>query len=227
MFQVRLDVCIFVGLAILQYSKLHMNRYHYECLDKYIPRLDYQMINMDTDSSYVALAGDLNSLVKPELLEDFLQEYDRWYVQPYCPKHKADFAESVRRGTSWNTTNVCCTNYQTWDSRTPGKFKVEFQGSVICALNAKTYICQKNATQTEHAQTKLSSKGLSKKTNTLTVADYANVLNNCTPVRGINTGFLRKNNKTFTYTQMKTGLTYFYSKRKVLPDGVSTTHLDI
>ena len=35
-FQIKLDVCIFVGLSILQYSKLHMNRYHYECLDRLV-----------------------------------------------------------------------------------------------------------------------------------------------------------------------------------------------
>ena len=30
-----------------------------------------------------------------------------------------------------------------------------------------------------------------------------------------------------TYTQYKKGMTFFYAKRKVLPDIVSTTHLDI
>ena len=182
---------------------------------------------MDTDSSYVALAGPLHSLVPDSLLEEFLDNYDRWYVQPFCPDHKEAFKCCVRRREEWSTTNECCRVYQLWDSRTPGKFKVEFQGSVICALNAKTYICHKEGSDQTQSATKLSSKGLSKRTNRLTVEDYKKVLADRTPVRGINTGFVRKNNTTYTYKQIKTGLTYFYCKRRVLPDGVSTTHIGI
>ena len=43
-----------------------------------------------------------------------------------------------------------------------------------------------------------------------------------------NAGFTRDNRRTIkTYTQTKKGLGYFYEKRKVKLDGVSTTHLDI
>ena len=42
-----------------------------------------------------------------------------------------------------------------------------------------------------------------------------------------NAGFYRDGLETKTYTQVKKGLGYFYAKRKVLSDGVSTTHLDI
>ena len=46
-----------------------------------------------------------------------------------------------------------------------------------------------------------------------------------------NAGFITKNTqdgpKIETYTQSKRGLSYFYAKRKVMEDGISTTHLDI
>ena len=43
-----------------------------------------------------------------------------------------------------------------------------------------------------------------------------------------NAGFIRdKAGIIQTYTQYKKGMTFFYAKRKVLPDNVSTTHLDI
>ena len=42
-----------------------------------------------------------------------------------------------------------------------------------------------------------------------------------------NAGFIMDGLETRTYTQVKKGLNYFYSKRKVLADGISTTHLDI
>ena len=42
-----------------------------------------------------------------------------------------------------------------------------------------------------------------------------------------NAGFIREGTDILTYTQRKKGLNYFYAKRIVLDDGVSTTHLDI
>ena len=47
------------------------------------------------------------------------------------------------------------------------------------------------------------------------------------------TGFIMENHSITgqpcikTYPQTKQGLSYFYAKRKILSDGVSTTHLDI
>ena len=40
-------------------------------------------------------------------------------------------------------------------------------------------------------------------------------------------GFKVRNNGVCTYRQMRNGFTYFYCKRKVLSDGVSTQPLDI
>ena len=183
------------------------------------------MINMDTDSSYVALSGPLLDVVRRDRVHEFLRVYGKWYVQPYCPRHAEDFANAVLAKRVWRG-EACCEDYRRWDSRTPGKFKVEFEGDVICALNAKTYLCQARSDD-QPPKTKLSSKGLSKRTNSLSLQDYKSVLFSGQPKSGINTGFIRKNNRTYTYSQIRTGLTYFYSKRKVLPDGVSTTHLDI
>ena len=42
-----------------------------------------------------------------------------------------------------------------------------------------------------------------------------------------NAGFIRDGLETRTYLQTKKGLNYWYVKRKVLEDGVTTTHLDI
>ena len=42
-----------------------------------------------------------------------------------------------------------------------------------------------------------------------------------------NAGFIRDGLETRTYLQTKRGLNYWYVKRKVLDDGVTTTHLDI
>ena len=42
-----------------------------------------------------------------------------------------------------------------------------------------------------------------------------------------NAGFIKDGATIKTYTQKKKGMGYFYAKRKVLDDGISTTHLDI
>ena len=42
-----------------------------------------------------------------------------------------------------------------------------------------------------------------------------------------NRGFVYKGNKMMTYCQSKEGLKYFYAKRIVLDDGLSTTYLNL
>ena len=44
---------------------------------------------------------------------------------------------------------------------------------------------------------------------------------------GVNTGFRVVDNGISTYSQTRHAFTYFYPKRKVLSDNVSTTYLDI
>jgi len=47
-----MNIPVHIGFAVLQMAKLRMLEYHYDCLDEYVDRRDYQCINMDTDSSY-------------------------------------------------------------------------------------------------------------------------------------------------------------------------------
>ena len=44
---------------------------------------------------------------------------------------------------------------------------------------------------------------------------------------GVNRGFRVVNNTMYTYEQVRDAFSYFYPKRTVLADGVSTTPLDI
>ncbi len=54
-----------------------------------------------------------------------------------------------------------------------------------------------------------------------------NVLKTQESGSGTNRGFRVRDNAMFTYTQTRAGLSYFYPKRKVAADGVSTTPLDL
>jgi len=63
--------------------------------------------------------------------------------------------------------------------------------------------------------------------NVPTREQFLEVLNTKKSVTGVNRGFLKKDNHIFTYSQIRTGLTYGYGKRKVVGDGVSTLPIDL
>ena len=41
-----------------QYANLRMLQFYYDFLDKYLDRSGFQMCEMDTDSAYIAIAGE-------------------------------------------------------------------------------------------------------------------------------------------------------------------------
>ena len=47
-----------VGIAVYQLAKLRMLEFYYDFLDKFIDRRDFELIQMDTDSNYMAIAGE-------------------------------------------------------------------------------------------------------------------------------------------------------------------------
>ena len=115
---------------------------------------------------------------------------------------------------------------QQYDRRTPGKFKEEYRGIGMLCLNSTTYIIWK--TLDGLGEFKLSSKGVQERLNTLTPRDFINTLSTQVPKIIENTGLIRdKEDVIHTYTEQKQGNSYFYCNRKILPDNVSTTHLDI
>lgn len=116
-----------------------------------------------------------------------------------------------------------------YDMRTPGLFKVEWQGDKMICLCSKTYVAVNNEKEDgDKDKTKISCKGLSKKTNQLLYEHYAEVLRTGVSYTGTNIGFrplpMGQLNK---YVQKRDGLTNFYCKRRVLADGITTEALDL
>ena len=101
-------------------------------------------------------------------------------------------------------------------------FKLEWSGDGFVGLNAKTYYGWNNE---DYSKDKFSSKGINRSFK-LTKEDYLNVLKKKKIDPQKNKGFIFKDNKMH-YEMTKHGLTYFYCKRKLLDNGLSTTHLDI
>ena len=98
------------GIAVYQLAKLRMLEFYYDFLDKFCDRRDFELIQMDTDSFYMALsANDFDEIIKPEMKELYKEEKKNWLVTDEYSK------------------------------RVPGLFKPEFRGKRMIALTSKCY----------------------------------------------------------------------------------------
>ena len=192
-----MDLPVQIGHAVYQLAKLRMLQFYYDFLLKYVDPSDFQMCEMDTDSAYIAISSDsFDEIIKPSMRVEYEQNKPDWF-----PRN--DTLEHAR-----------------YDKRTPGLFKVEWEGDGIIALCSKTYYCF-------GATDKFSCKGVNKKQNDITKDTYLKVLLSKVAGNGVNKGFRVVQNGISTYSQIKNAFTYFYPKRKVLEDNVSTSCLDI
>ena len=197
-----------IGFFVYQYAKLRILQFYYQCLDAHLDRKDFQLMQMDTDSSYIALS------MEGEKMLDELQERENqrdepvWFPRTNTPEHIA------------------------WDKRTPWLFKLEWQGDGMVALCSKTYLGYDTAEE-EKAEAglpmdkntrKKSHKGVQKK-NVFGRQHFLDILKTQGQTAlgaGVNRGFRMIEGKMKTYSQVRDGLAYFYAKREVADDGVTT-----
>ena len=98
------------GIAIYQLAKLRMLEFYCEFLDKCLDWCNFKLIQVDTDSMYIAISGEFAKIVRPELQE----EYD------HCGK--AEFLSASK-----------------YHDKMLGLFKAEFQGMRMITLMSKCY----------------------------------------------------------------------------------------
>ena len=195
--KIKQNLPIHIGVAVYNLAKLKMLQFVYDFLYKYFDREKLQLIQMDTDSMYLALTEDnIEKILKPEMKEQYEKNKHLWFVT------------------------------KKEDKRTPGLFKIEFEGDSMVALCSKMYYCTKKKNNVKEKD-KLSCKGVSKKINNLSIKEYKQVLFTKKPLKALNKGFRMIDNKMRTYQVKKTGISPIYAKRRVLSDGVSTEPLDI
>jgi len=218
--QVRVAQPIQIGLAVYSYAKLKMLSFYYDFLDKYIDRADFEMIQMDTDSAYCAFSSEnIENLIKPELKEEYMRDKYNWF-----PSESNDIVTIPESGTD----QILHITRKQFDKRTPGLMKEEARLDFMIALCSKMYyggLLDENGNET--GKNKYSSKGLQHNHNVMTKDRYYDVLFNGVMDKGLNKGFQIVNNSVVTYELNKSGLTFQYDKRQVLPDGVSTIPLEI
>ena len=194
------------GIAVYQLAKLRMLEFYYDFLDKFCDRRDFELIQMDTDSFYMALsAEDFDDIIKPEIKELYKEEKKNWLVTDEYSK------------------------------RVPGLFKAEFQGKRMIALTSKCYFADNGGDREsgEAAGAKLgrnegikkfSCKGVSRRQNKMNWERYKNALFGSLD-KARNIGFRKRDNHIVTYEQSKLGLSAYYDKRIVHEDGIHTSCL--
>ena len=133
--KINLDLPIHLGVFILNYAKLRMLEFYYDCVDKYLSREDFEMVEMDTDSNYLGISAEnVEELIKPKCREEFENDKHNWFVTPLAPQGK----------------------------HTPGLFKVKFKGDKIIGLCSKSYCTELFPTENSPGQVKFSMKGVNK-----------------------------------------------------------------
>ena len=205
-----------IGLAVYYYAKLRMLNF-WVFINEMLDNDLYQLMEMDTDSLYIAFARDtIDECVKPSMLARWVSEKYDWFV--------SDDKENMRAFEGHQIS------HNQWDQRTPGLFKIEYDGTGMACLNSKVYTCWGAVNKKGELYTKTSCKSVQQRRNKVLKDDFLNILirNPSKPYIATNAGFRTDEHGTiYTYTQSKVGMSNFYAKREVLADGVSTTHLKI
>ena len=209
--KIRFNLPIQLGYHILQLAKLRMLQFRYDCLQNYCDVKDFEYLEMDTDSAYISTSA--------KTLEEIILPEKRKLLHHEKMGQCHDFHYTSEDGFF---PRECCKEHKAYDKRTPGLFKVEAQGKAMIALCSKTYILKNH-----NDKVKFSSKGLNKASLIEPFQSYQQVLHTGQTKSFTNQGFRTRDNTIYTYQQTKGGLSYFYCKRKVMPDGVHTEPLDI
>ena len=127
------------------------------------------------------------------------------------PGYEVQFKEEKKRWLAWDK----------WSNREPGLFKLEKEATSGIALCSKCYHMEDQAT----GKAKVSSKGVNKRQNEMRRERFERALAGDRDVV-VNRGFRMQDGSMYTYEQRKLGLSAYYDKRWVLPDGIHTEPLE-
>ena len=128
------------------------------------------------------------------------------------PGYETQFEEEKKRWLAWDK----------WSNREPGLFKLEKEGTHAIALCSKCYHIKDRAT----GQAKVSSKGVNKRQKRDACRAFR-----AGPCGRSGTWWSTEasecgDGSMYTYEQRKLGLSAYYDKRWVLPDGIHTEPLE-
>ena len=165
----------------------------------------FEVLEMDTDSLYLALAEKkLEDCIRPEMRTEWQRLQSNDYVDSFTADAVANFFP-----------RTCCVKHKQHDKREPGLFKEEFRCTEMLCLCSKTYCCYDVTSN----KLKFSSKNLNKRvlehSGDGPLEKYRRVLKEKVNVNSNNRRFRTNNQSVATYEKVKKGLSYFYAQRIV------------
>ena len=108
--KIKQNMPIQISSAVYQLAKLRILQFYYDFLDKFVSREDFQLIQMDTDSMYMAITDEnFEKLIKPEMKSDYNANRHLWF--PSISDEKVEFD---MKGKKYLTSK------KQYDKRTPG-----------------------------------------------------------------------------------------------------------
>ena len=127
------DLPIQIGLNVYLNSKLHMLKFFYLFLKKYIPDRHFELLEIDTDFIYFSISKEnLDDCVPTHLKAIYFRDKLKWLTSEVCPNHEETFIQRKLEGEKWDA-QPCCTTFELFDKRTLGKMKLEYEGdNQIC-----------------------------------------------------------------------------------------------
>ena len=181
---VKYTLPLHIGFFVYQYAKLRMLQFYYDFVDRYVERPLFQYCEMDTDSAYIALAGEsIDGLVRADRRAHYYRKNPNGFRPNVATNTKITVCARIA-GRPWTATESCCFARKAFDKRTPGLLKVERRGDGFIGLCSKTYYCFGDTD-------KYSTKGLSKRHNDIDNDTFLTVLKNRRSGGGFNRGFIR------------------------------------
>ena len=160
--KVVIDTPVIVANAVYSYAKLNLICF-WEFINKYLQNDCYEIMEIDTDSFYMALARDtIDECVKPELQKE-------WETEKYKFLTLQDDTLMQFNGHTISRKQ--------YDKRTPGKYKEEFNGIGMVCLNSKVYHIWAEEVDGKII-TKTSCKGVQKRRNELVRDDFLKIIEN-------------------------------------------------
>jgi len=85
-----------------------MLKFYYDFLLKFLSLDSFALIQMDTDSIYLALSKKtLYLAVKSDMRNEFEQKHTSWMCREYCDEHKLQYFQCMFNGQTWNPLDCC------------------------------------------------------------------------------------------------------------------------
>ena len=200
--QIKHNLSVQLDISVYLEAKIHIFKFFYHFLVKYILKKCYSLIESDADSLYFSISRDSSDdCVLQHFKEKYFREKRKYMPAECCDECLNKFIDvRVPRGI-W-TPPPCCQKRNAFDTRVLGLMKTEYEGEKAVALTCKTYFCQGKSK-------KQVCKGVSIRQNPSAFEKYFLAFDSMQPLTVVDRGSITPKHNILTCHQEKRGLSPF------------------